>query len=162
MPNSIPVDFFKSNLFELLHETFEHVHGRYLDGGTSLFETLATISAEEASVPVSANCASLAAQVAHVRFYLEVTEHYLLGKEDRDWDWREIWRTIEKVTPEEWEASKNHLRETYQRIRKLMEDFAEWDTNDRAGHAMNLLVHSAYHLGEIRQALCTLQYKVSS
>jgi hypothetical protein len=159
MPNSIPAEFFKANLFELLDETFEQVHGRYMERGTSLFETLATISAEEASQPVSANCASLAAQVAHVTFYLEVTEHYLLGKEDREWDWREIWNTVEKVTSAEWEASKNHLRETYQRLRKLMEGFAEWDSNDRAGHAMNLLIHSAYHLGEIRQALCTLQNK---
>ena len=80
MPNTIPAEVFTNNLFELLDETFEKVGGRYLDGGTSLFETLAAISAEAASQPVSANCASLAAQVEHVRFYLEVNEHYLLGK----------------------------------------------------------------------------------
>jgi hypothetical protein len=156
MPNTIPAELFKANLFELLDETFDHVQGRYMERGTSLFETLATISAEEASQPVSASCASLAAQVAHVRFYLEVTEHYLLGKADREWDWRDIWNTVEKVTPEEWESSKNLLRETYQRIHTLMESFDNWD-GDHVGHTMNLLVHTAYHLGEIRQALCTLQ-----
>ena len=70
-----------SELFELFEETFEQVHGIYLDGGTSLFETLATISAEEASLPVSATCATLAAQVEHVRFYLDVLETYLLNSE---------------------------------------------------------------------------------
>ena len=157
MPDTIPAKMFTDNLFELLDETFEKVGGRYLGRGTSLFETLATISAEEASRPVSSDCASLAAQVEHVRFYLEVAEHYLLGKEDRDWNWDEIWRTVERVTPEEWSASKNRLKETYQRVCDLMKSFDAWGGNDRAGHAMNMLVHTAYHLGEIRQALCTLQ-----
>jgi hypothetical protein len=44
---------FKAAMLVALEETFENVHGIYLDGATSLFETLATISAEEASVPVS-------------------------------------------------------------------------------------------------------------
>lgn len=154
MPNLIPLERFTGNLFELLEETFEQVQGRYLDKNTSLFETLDTISAEDASRPVSATCASIAAQVEHVRFYLEVTEHYLVGKEDRSWDWGEIWRTVEAVTPGEWEASKSHLRETYQRMRDLMRSPECWDGEDAVGHSMNALVHSAFHLGQIRQALC--------
>jgi len=43
----IPVERFTIDLFELLTETFERVQGRYLDRGTSLFETLDTISAAE-------------------------------------------------------------------------------------------------------------------
>jgi hypothetical protein len=161
MPDSIPADFFTSNLFELLEETFEKVNGRYLDRGTSLFETLATISAEEASRPVSPTCATLAAQVEHIRFYLEVNEHYLLGKEDRRWDWDEIWRTVSAVTPDEWETSQNRLKETYQRLREMMDHFDGWENDERLGGAMNLLVHTAYHLGEIRQALCTLRNEAS-
>ncbi len=38
----------------MFDETFEQVQGMYLDKGTSLFETLATVTAEEASRPVSA------------------------------------------------------------------------------------------------------------
>jgi len=157
MPDTIAVERFTAQLFELLGETFEQVQGRYLEKGSSLFETLATISAEEASRRVGTTCASLAAQVEHVRFYLEVTEHYLLGKEDRAWDWGEIWRTVERVTPEEWQASQSRLRETYQRVRGLMESFDTWAGEDSIGHAMNLLVHTAYHLGEIRQALCVVK-----
>jgi hypothetical protein len=157
MTNTIHGDFFKYHLFEMLDETFTQVHGRYMDKGASLFETLATVTAEEASKPVSSQCASLAAQVEHVNFYLEVTEHYLLGKPDQEWDWRDIWSRVEKVTPDEWTASKNKLRDTYQRVRQLMDSFDDWSTGERFGGALNLLVHSAYHLGEIRQALCTLR-----
>ena len=42
-----------------LTETFESVNGVYLDKGTSLFETLAEISAEDASIPVGGNCATI-------------------------------------------------------------------------------------------------------
>ena len=59
-------DDFKNNLFLLMEETFESKHhGIFLDKGTSLFETLETVSAQEASIPVGGKCASLAAQVAH-------------------------------------------------------------------------------------------------
>jgi len=51
---------FTNNLFLFMEETFESKnHGIYLDNGTSLFETLDTVSAEEASVPVGGKCASL-------------------------------------------------------------------------------------------------------
>jgi hypothetical protein len=155
MPNSPVVERFKSAFFETLEETFEHVRGVYLDRNTSLFETLATLSAEEASRPVSARCASLAAQVAHVRFYVDVLEQTLLGKDTGKVDWDEIWRTVQAVTPEEWEASKNRLKASYQRVLKLMQSFDTWEgENDMAG-ALSILAHTAYHLGEIRQALCT-------
>lgn len=70
---------FANNLFLLMEETFEaNHHGIYLDRGTSLFETLETVSSEEASIPVGGKCASLAAQVAHVTFYIESFERYAL------------------------------------------------------------------------------------
>src|SRR5579859_3016443 len=61
-----------NELMAILDETFESHHGIYLDKGTSLFETLATIDATQASIPVGSKCASLAAQVAHIIVYLEV------------------------------------------------------------------------------------------
>ena len=97
-----PQDF-ANNLFAFMEETFESVRGIYLDKGTSLFETLETISAAEASIPVGGKCASLAAQVAHVIFYIESFERYALQGDNSPRDWGYIWRTVEKVTPEEWE-----------------------------------------------------------
>lgn len=68
MAEQIPVEIFRANVVTYLEEIFEKVHGYVLDPGTPLFETLSSMSAEEASKPISANCACLAAQVNHVRF----------------------------------------------------------------------------------------------
>lgn len=146
---------FREAVLASLEETFEKVQGMYLDRGTSLFETLATITAEEASQPVGANCASIAAHVAHIRFYIDVTLQFIRG-ERPDVDWKEIWRTVEAVTPEEWAESQRQLRDTYEKIREVART-SEWNTPDEVGGTMALLMHNAYHLGEIRQALCTLK-----
>ena len=43
MSASLQTEHFTGALYALLDETFDNVHGFYLDRGTSLFETLATI-----------------------------------------------------------------------------------------------------------------------
>ena len=148
---------FANNLFAFMEETFEAKHHAiFLDKGTSLFETLETVSAQEASIPVGDKCASLAAQVAHVIFYIESWERYALQGDESPRDWGYIWRTVEKVTPEEWEDYKRKLKDTYQRVDKLFSENPMWN-EDTIGGAMSIVVHTAYHLGEIRQALCTLK-----
>ena len=148
---------FTANLFQLMEETFEAKHhGIYLDKGTSLFETLETISAEQASIPVGGKCASLAAQVAHVTFYIEVFERFALQGDDSRVDWGYIWRTVEKVTAEEWEEYRRKLWDAYQRMDRLFHENPTWN-EDTIGGALSIVVHTAYHLGEIRQALCTLK-----
>jgi hypothetical protein len=147
---------FTSNLFKLLEETFEEPQGIYLDKNTSLFQTLETVSAQEASVPVGGKCASLAAQVAHVTFYIEAFERFAIYQDTSPVDWGEIWSTVDKVTPEEWDALKSKLKQTYQRISKLFHENQMWN-EDTMGGALSIVVHTAYHLGEIRQALCVLK-----
>lgn len=80
--DTINPEHFTKALYPLLDETFDDVKGYYLDKGTSLFETLADITAAEASIPVGGKCATLAAQVKHVAFYLAVIAHtaYHLGQ----------------------------------------------------------------------------------
>jgi hypothetical protein len=150
---------FLNNLFSLYDETFENrnQNSAYLDKNTSLFATLETVSAQEASIPVGGKCASLAAQVTHVIFYLELSEKYFLKREIGKVDWGEIWRTVEKISPDDWETLKKKLRETVARINGLFQKAESWDDEDMIGAAMAMVVHSAYHLGEIRQALCTLK-----
>jgi hypothetical protein len=74
MTTSIQTEHFTKAIYLLLEETFDNVRGIYLDKGTSMFETLAGISAEEATIPVGGKCATLAAQVKHVAFYLDVLD----------------------------------------------------------------------------------------
>src|SRR5918994_7825511 len=106
-------DQLQTALDSLLAETFRHVHGHYLDRHTSLFETLATISAEEASQPVGDNCATLAAQVNHIRVYIEVLERYMRGEEVGPTDWAASWRVAD-VDEEEWESLKQRIDAAYQ------------------------------------------------
>lgn len=155
MTGTIMKEHFVKMMLHALDETFESAHGLYIDGGTTFFETLATISAEEASRPVSATCASIAAQVEHVRFSMELTMKNARG-EFPEVDWQEIWRTVREVTPEEWTASQQRLRETVDRLRELVTS-TPWDDANQIGGALGILMHNAYHLGEIRQALCTIK-----
>ena len=142
----------KEIILALFDETFETHHGIYTDKGTSLRETLATISAAEASAPVGGKCPTLAAQVAHTAFYLEVLERAMHGEDSGPVDWEHIWNTVTAVTPEQWEASKAHLLATYKRLRNEVAAFDSWDENRL--YVLGMIVHSAYHLGAIRQALC--------
>jgi len=157
MSTQIQAEYFTNALYALLDETFDNVHGYFLDKGTSMFETLATVSAEEASVPVGGKCATLAAQVKHVAFYLDVLERSVRTQQDERQDWGKIWRETTAVTFEEWEMLKTQLRESYDRIKKLISDTTEWPSEQHIGGAIAAIVHTAYHLGEIRQALCTLK-----
>ncbi len=156
MEKTIRQQDFLNSVLALLGETFDETQGIYLDRDTSLFHTLDTISAQEASIPVGGKCASLAAQVAHVIFYLEVLERYVKQHDTSQVDWGEIWRRVEKVTPDEWDGLKTNLRAAYRQMDQMIRDQETWDEDSISG-ALAIIVHSAYHLGEIRQALCTLQ-----
>src|SRR5262245_23752757 len=157
MTPTIAQDTFNTELFDILEETFETHHGIFRDRGSSLFDTLAGIDAAEASRPVGGRCATLAAQVAHVTFYLEVLERYINTGSIGKVDWGEIWRTVGTVSPEEWAALIDQLKATYARINAQLRAREGWDEARPIGGALAIVVHSAYHLGEIRQALCTLK-----
>lgn len=153
MEKTIKTEDYLNNFFALLEETFENHHGIYLDKNTSLFPTLEAVSAQEASIPVGGRCASLAAQVAHVTYYLEVLERYVVHNDRSPADWGKVWRTVEKVTPEEWDEYKSKLKDAYRRIEAMFRENPVWN-EDSIGGSMAVVVHTAYHLGEIRQALC--------
>ena len=153
---TLKLEDYTHNLFAFLDEVFESHHGIFLDKGTSLFPTLETVSAEEASIPVGGRCATLAAQVAHVPYYLEVLERYVVYNDRSPADWGLVWRTVEKVTPEEWDDYKRKLKDAHRRIEKMFRENNVWN-HDAVGGSMAIVAHTAYHLGEIRQALCTLK-----
>ncbi len=155
--STIQAEHFTQALTLLLDEAFDQVHGLFLDPGTALFETLATITAEKASVPVGGQCATLAAQVKHTAFYLDVLVQAVRTQQYERQDWGKIWRETHDVTPEEWESLKSALRTSYDRIKALINDTPEWSSEQQIGGAMAAIVHTAYHLGEIRQALCVLK-----
>lgn len=156
MSSTISMELFRNEIVDILNETFEQVSGIYLDRGTSLFETLDTISAQAASQPVSKTCATIAAQVAHLCFYIDVLAGHMTANPPQNVDWKHIWLTVSAVSSDEWEASKARLKVSYANVMTQIKTFDQWDSERMAG-ALAIAVHTAYHLGEIRQALCTVQ-----
>jgi hypothetical protein len=159
MEKTISQELFVTQINNHLDETFEHPMGIYLDKNASLFETLSEISAAEASIPVSPHCASLSAQVKHITFTLNVMERYIFTNDDFRVDWDEVWRTTREVTPEEWDGLRNDLKDTYQHLREHIAAIENWDAERPLGGIIAIIAHSAYHLGEIRQATCILKNK---
>jgi len=157
LSNKIEQEFITQDLFDILDETFVTHHGIFLDKGNSLFETLETITAAEASIPVGGKCATLAAQVAHVNFYLEVLEDYILNRERENVDWGDVWRRVNTVSAEEWKAYQDQLKETYQRIISMLKNLEDWNDEHPIGGTLAIAIHTAYHLGEIRQAMCIVK-----
>ncbi len=151
MAGSIPAETFRNSVLIILEEIFEQVHGYLLDKETSIFETLATVTAEEASRTISSNCASLAAQVNHVRFYIDlINEGARTGKEiDADWDGSWL---IGAVDDAQWRALIDRLDGAYRETRSFIQTVDGWDENF-VGGALAILAHCAYHLGEVRQGL---------
>jgi DinB superfamily len=153
MSKQIPIENLSKPLKQLRDETFTKVHGIFLDKGTTLFDTLDSVTAEEASKSISSNSATIAAQVEHLRFYLDVLNTYIREKEIGTVNWREIWETVATVTPEEWEAIKTRLRASHAEVLGTINSFENWDSEYEIGGALSILTHTAYHLGGIRVTL---------
>ena len=149
-------EIFSREILDLLDEAFEQHHGIFLDKGTSLFQTLNGISAEQASKAASPNSASIAAHVKHVTFYLNVLHAYMQNMKLGKVDWKDIWRGTRAVSPEQWETLKTELREAYHHVLDTLEDLEDWNENAIAG-SLAILAHTSYHLGAIRQALAVIK-----
>ena len=156
MTDQLPLQRFTEVLFDLLDETFENVHGIYLDKGTSLFETLADITAEEASRATSGRCATLAAQVNHVRYYLDVLDGYMRQSLTERPDWQGSWQ-VGAVTAGEWARIRGELRASYEQVMATIRGFDTWAGENELPGALAVVVHTAHHLGEIRQMLCGIR-----
>lgn len=156
MPKQIDISEVAAGFRFLLTETFESVQGAYLDQGTSFFETLAQISAAQASQPMG-NCATIAAHVAHTRYYLEVLEDRMFGRDLSYVNWNQIWDEVGAVDEAQWASMIAELKSTYERIRGHLDSADDWQGINELSSMLGIITHSAYHLGEIRQMMCHLE-----
>lgn len=155
MTTHIALENFRAGFLVNWEETFEKVTGIFLDKGTSMFETLATISAEEASKPVGGGCANFAAQVNHVTFYMTLMPREGRGEEIGKIDWDATW-DVGKVDDAEWRRLIDELRSAYEEVKGFASSFEGWD-EEFIGDAFGIIAHCAYHLGEIRTGLCVIK-----
>lgn len=116
---TISVTNFRDALLFVFDEAFDNVHGAFLDPNESLFPTLASISAANASRPVGRGCSSVAAQVNHLIFYFDVAFQYMCGVNPGRQDWASSWAKAE-VTEEEWNDLKEQLRDCQHRFVELI------------------------------------------
>ena len=152
MSENVSPDVIRSSILGGFAEAFEGVNGYFLDKGTSLFETLDSVTAEEASQAASPIVGTVAAQVNHIAFYLDTTIRFVtLGWGDEHPDWEGSW-AVTAVSEAEWDALRTNLRTQYDRTRDLVTANPEWNEMTLGG-AVAMVAHCAYHLGEIRQAL---------
>ena len=156
MAKTTPTADLAKEIMYLFTETFESPlkdGNAYLDSGTGVFMTLAAVSAEDASRPAFPGATTLAAQTEHLRFYLVALEGFITGAHTRV-DWAESWK-LKTVTPQEWDTLRADLHEMYRHTTQLIEGFERWD-EDELGGALATLIHSAYHLGALRQLVKAL------
>ncbi len=68
-------------------------------------------------------------------------------------DWKQSW-LVQTVTPAEWDALKEQLRRAYTTITEHLQSVGAWG-DPEVGNGMAIIVHTAYHLGAIRQLVRT-------
>ena len=147
------------DLQSILRETFEggqpgqptlFLDGTQVDGSGNhgLFATLAGLSAAQASDPTPLNL-SIAAHVAHAAYYLEVGLIFMRGETPAGpFDWKESFMpgTVDDAA---WHVLQLRLRAAYD---EMMARAAAAEPL-AVEELINPAVHSAYHLGAIRQAV---------
>jgi hypothetical protein len=134
----------------VLRETFEGPPiGRlssYLDKNAGFFESIAGVSAEQASQQFYGT--TIAAQTEHAKFFLDLICEYIDGHTERA-NWEASW-LIETVNETEWAALRNSVKESYENTLRCLAAIDDW-SEMRASFAMGIVAHTAYHLGSIRQ-----------
>jgi len=152
----ISTEVFRMALVSVLEETFERVEQSiFLDKGDSFFETLANVSAEEASRPIAANGNSIAAQVNHVAAFVGWLNRMTSGQPVEPLDWPGTWAKT-TVSPSEWTDLVAELRTAYRDLRSFATTNTDLAPPFVAG-SFGLVAHCAFHLGQIRHALYTVR-----
>ena len=64
-------------------------------------------------------------------------------------DWAQSW-LVGAVTPAEWDELRESLRRTYEAFAERLRAVEHWG-DEEVGDSLAILVHTAYHLGAIRQ-----------
>lgn len=149
---SIDVADIRETLRTLLTETFESGDNpegtMFLDRGAGLFDSLENVSANQASQDVIPGGTTIAAQLNHSLYYLEVLESYIRGDVPEK-DWPGSWQP-QSVDENAWQALKDKTKATYKRIVAILEKQDDWD---KLEDGFSIAIHTAYHLGAIRQML---------
>lgn len=150
--NQIKTADFTSNLLALLKETFEGsqpgVGSAYLDREVGVLNTIDKISAADASR--STGGATFASHLEHARHYLVELVGFINGNTEKV-DWEQSW-LIKTVDEDAWNELRKNVRRDYETVVQTFGSIEIWD-DEKIGDAMSVVVHTAYHLGAMRQIM---------
>jgi hypothetical protein len=151
---------FQRALSDMLTEIFDGPPGQaaYLlnPGDPGLLRQLDAIDARTASTPIVPGRTTVAAHIDHVQTGLAMLIRWAAG-EANPWagtDPNASWRRT-TVTDDEWRALRGALRRDAEQWRTVVAGRTSWDDTG-AAIAFSTAVHTAYHLGAIRQVLAGL------
>jgi hypothetical protein len=153
----IEANHYKKWLLTLLQETFglpTQPAAYFLDSGSSgYFGVLENVRPELASQSLRPGNATVASHCNHVVFLLQVVEKYVRGEDlkTNKKDWEENWH-VTIVSESEWNLIRKLLRDRYDQLIASIEGVENW-SEEALADSLIVLVHSAYHLGEIRQII---------
>lgn len=126
----------------------------FIDQGTGVLQTLASLTARQVSQAPSPGHTTIVAHAEHMRFHLAGMNAFLRG-ENPKLDWAASWK-ITEYDEAGWQKLQHNLKSEYQTFRNFFEQNAEWDARAVSG-AIGLLAHVAYHLGAVRQLMKSVQ-----
>ncbi len=151
---SIPLTQYTDGLSAVLRECFETVSSpsMFLDPGDAFFETLATVSAEEASQPAANGISNIAAEVNHTAFYINVTLQFLRGEQPGEVDWDGSWQ-VGAVDEAQWTRLQDTLQMAYDALQTAVAQTTNWAHPQAIAGGIGMVAHCAYHLGEVRRTL---------
>lgn len=156
--SSIKLEAFKNPLLMLLTEAFgvsDAANGYFLDDGhAGLLGTLDDLSAATASARLRPVNATIAAHTNHVLFLLDLFMAYERGEQPSA-DWEGSWQ-VQVVDAAAWDALRANVRARYGEVTGKLQARTDWP-EPAVSSAIMLLAHVAYHTGEIKQIITSLQ-----
>ena len=122
-------------------------------GDPGLLRQLESIDAQTASTRPMPGETTVAANVDHILFGLELLNRWA-GGEENPWataDWSASWKR-KTVTEPQWRDLIARLRAAVERWERALAARTDWNDVTAPG-ALASVAHTAYHLGAIRQIL---------
>lgn len=151
---------FQRALSNMLTEIFDGPPGKeaYLlnPGEPGLLAQLEALDAGAASRRPMPGKTTIAAHADHIHFSLSLMNRWAAG-EANPWagaDWNASWGRA-TVSEGQWRKLCDGLRQEAEKWRKAVATRAGWDDTGAAA-ALSTAVHTAYHLGAVRQILAAL------
>lgn len=138
-------------LVSLLEEAYEGSRTSFFTDSNKpgLLGTLAGLSAEQASRPLSAHGLTIAAHAEHLRWSLANLNNATRGGAWNP-DWQASW-LVREVSQEQWDKLRRELGQEYQSFHQTLSSNPAWHSEPMMfTGVVASIAHAAYHLGAIR------------